>query len=152
MEYLNLIVKYWGVIVAALGILGIGIENTKWININPYSSLFGWIGKKINKETNSKIDALSIDVENVKKELDLHTSDSDKKEAKRLRGEILDFANSCRNKRKHRMEEFEHIMDVYADYHRYVEERNLENGYLDEEYQYILDVFRECQRTDSFLK
>lgn len=150
-DLIDLINQYWGFIVLACGVLGIGLERSKWITINPYSALFGWIGKRVNKDIKKELNEISVKVDNVKTELDNHIIESDKKDFKKIRGEILAFAKSLRSGEKHRMEEYEHIMDLYADYHHYVEKRGFENGYLDAEYEYIVKVFKECQINNSFL-
>jgi hypothetical protein len=69
------------------------------IKLNPWSSLFKWIGKMITNNACSKIDGLILKVGNLESTIDANEKD-------RIRWEILDFANSCRNDRKHSRDEF----------------------------------------------
>ena len=151
-ELIDWINEYWLAATLILGTLGIGIERSTWIKFNPYSALFEWIGKHVNKEMKNELSNISVKVDNVKKELDNHIVESDKKEFKRIRSTILDFAKSLRNGERHTLKEFENIFDLYADYHHYTITHNFENGYLDAEYDYIVEKFKEFQRDNSFLE
>lgn len=84
----------WTVIV----IISIFIQITP-VKINPWSALFKWIGKTITDNACSKIDGLISKVEKIE-------SDVKNNEKDRIRWEILDFANSCRNNRRHTRDEF----------------------------------------------
>ena len=156
-EFIKYIQDNYTWLAGLLAGLGVIIQITP-IKINPYSTLsnwiglsFKWVGKKLNQDMMENITSIQSEIKEVKEELDKHIAESDVKEAKRIRGEILDFANSCSNGRKHKMEEYEHIMDIYTDYHDFTERRKIKNGYLDEQYNYILDVFKQCRRDNSFL-
>lgn len=93
--------------------IGIVIDMTPGIKFQPVRWLLGWVGKQMNKE-------LQQDFEKLAKDFETHKVDSQ-------RTEILDFANSAMNRRKHTKEEFDHIIKVHDDYLQYVRERNLEN-------------------------
>lgn len=114
------------------------------IKINPWSAILQWIGNEINKD-------VKADLKSIHKEIDDIRAENDKNEARRLRANILDFANSCRNKRKHTKDEFENIARDYEDYMDIIKKRGMKNGFLEEEYSYIKDIFHECQRENSFL-
>ena len=62
------------------------------IKINPWSALFKWIGKLITGNACGKIDDLIKQV--------------DENEKDRIRWEVLDFDNSCRNGSRHTRDEF----------------------------------------------
>lgn len=62
------------------------------IKINPWSALLKWIGKLVTGNACGKIDDLIKQV--------------DENEKDRIRWEVLDFANSCRNNRRHTRDEF----------------------------------------------
>lgn len=131
----------------------------------PIRKFITWVYKKINgnrdktAEMINKIDevktCLSQEVENVKTELTLkiqEVSDSnDKNEMKRIRWEILDFANSCKNKRKHTQDEYRHIIEIHDDYEKLLEKTGQENGFLDAEYDYILKQYADRQEQNDFL-
>ena len=100
------------------------------IKVNPWSTLFKWIGGIITKDLDMKISNITRKVN--KLELDMMTNEKD-----RIRYEILDFANSCRNGRKHTKDEFEHIIELNTKYEQLLQATNDENGVFELEYQYI---------------
>ena len=107
------------------------------IKINPWSALFRWIGKLITGNACSKIDDL---IEQV-----------DENEKDRIRWEILNFANSCRNGIKHTRDEFQHIVTLRDKYQRLLEKTHDINGVFDVEYKYILDLYAERLEKNDFL-
>lgn len=114
------------------------------IKINPWSALLKWVGNQINGELHKELSDIKEDVETLKRE-------ADEKEARRLRADIFDFANSCRNNRKHTKDEFENIFRDYDDYMKIIHSREIKNGFLEAECEYIRSIFRECQQKNSFL-
>lgn len=114
------------------------------IKINPWSALFKWIGKIITGNACSKIDGLIDKVEKIEK--DVKTNEKD-----RIRWEILDFANSCRNNRKHTRDEFQHIVALNDKYKRLLQETNDTNGVFEVEYNYIQDLYAERLEKNDFL-
>jgi len=114
------------------------------IKVNPWSALFKWIGKTITGNACNKIDGLIDKVEKIEK--DVKTNEKD-----RIRWEILDFANSCRNNRKHTRDEFQHIVALNDKYKRLLQETNDTNGVFEVEYNYIQDLYAERLEKNDFL-
>lgn len=114
------------------------------IKVNPWSALFKWIGKTITGNACSKIDSLIEKIEKIEK--DVKTNEKD-----RIRWEILDFANSCRNDRKHTRDEFQHIVALNDKYKRLLSETNDTNGVFEVEYNYIQDLYAERLEKNDFL-
>lgn len=119
-----------------LAVLSLFVEITP-IKINPLSALMRWISKAVNgpiyetlKEIRDTIDDNEID---------------------RIRWEILDFANSCRNGRRHTKDEFTHIIALNEKYHDILKKRDLTNGLIDLEYSYIVELYKRCCEKNSFL-
>ena len=129
----------WTVIV----IISIFIQITP-IKINPWSALFKWIGKAITDNACNKIDGLIKKVDKI--ENDVKNNEKD-----RIRWEILDFANSCRNNRKHTRDEFQHIVALNDKYKRLLKETNDTNGVFEVEYNYIQDLYAERVEKNDFL-
>jgi hypothetical protein len=129
----------WTIII----VISIFIQITP-IKINPWSALFKWIGKTITGNACSKIDGLIDKVEKIEK--DVKTNEKD-----RIRWEILDFANSCRNNRKHTRDEFQHIVALNDKYKRLLKETNDTNGVFEVEYNYIQDLYAERLEKNDFL-
>ena len=114
------------------------------IKVNPWSALFKWIGKTITGNACNKIDGLIDKVDKIEK--DVKTNEKD-----RIRWEILDFANSCRNDRKHTRDEFQHIVALNDKYKRLLKETNDTNGVFEVEYNYIQDLYAERLEKNDFL-
>ena len=101
------------------------------IKINPWSALFKWISKAITGDACSKIDGL---VEKVNKidgliiKMDSIEENIAANEKDRIRWEILDFANSCRNSRKHTRDEYQHIIALNDKYRELLALTNDTNG------------------------
>lgn len=117
--------------------IGIVIDMTPGIKFQPVRWLLGWVGEQLNKN-------LQREVEKLAKDFETHKVDSQ-------RTEILDFANSAMNRRKHTKEEFDHIIKVHDDYLEYVRERKLENGQVKLAYEYIEKIYQRCLEKNSFL-
>lgn len=107
--------------------------------------------KKINdfqNEITKKVD----NVENTLSEKIQAVSDrNDENEKDRIRWEILDFANSCRNKRKHSKEEFKHIIDLKVKYEKLLEKTGDRNGVFEEDWKYIEEIYAERLEKNDFL-
>lgn len=129
----------WSIVI----IVSIFIQITP-IKVNPWSALFKWIGKTITGNACSKIDGLIDKVDKIEK--DVKTNEKD-----RIRWEILDFANSCRNDRKHTRDEFQHIVALNDKYKRLLKETNDTNGVFEVEYNYIQDLYAERLEKNDFL-
>lgn len=151
--------QYLPYIIAA--VLGL-IEITP-IKINPFGSFMKYLGKwfnkdmeeqiqKSNEEVKKQIDTLYAEMSHQTEEIRVDFGDKlsvltktvDGNETDRIRYEILDFANSCRNGRQHSKDEFHHIVEINEKYHKLIEKNGLTNGVLDAEYAYIERVYREC--------
>lgn len=131
-----------------------GIIQIVPIKINPWSALFKWISKLITGDACSKIDGLidkvnKIDglVEKVNKiEENITTNEKD-----RIRWEILDFANSCRNGRRHTKDEFQHIVELNDKYRKLLDLTHDTNGVFETEYDYIKKLYAERLEKNDFL-
>ena len=114
------------------------------IKLNPWSAIFKWLGKALNSDLTTKVDELSSTVTTLK-------NDQKENEKDRIRWEILEFANSCRDNRKHTKDEFQHIITLNDKYRKLLAETNDKNGVFDAEYQYISDLYKERQIKNDFL-
>lgn len=121
------------------------------IKLNPWSALFKWIGKMINNETNKKIDAVATEQDQLKNQISSVVKAVDENEKDRIRWEVLEFANSCRNGRKHTRDEFQHIITLNDKYKALLAKTNDKNGVFDSEYEYIDKLYKERQEKNDFL-
>jgi hypothetical protein len=114
------------------------------IKINPWSALFKWIGRTITGDACSKIDNLVEKVDKI--DQDVMSNEKD-----RIRWEILDFANSCRNNRRHTRDEFQHIVELHDKYLRLLKKTGDKNGVFKVEYEYIEKIYAERLEKNDFL-
>ena len=114
------------------------------IKLNPWSRIFGWIGKLINAELIKKIEAQDAKIESFRR-------DSDENEKDRIRYEVLSFANECRRHIDHTKEEFDHIISLKKKYEIILKRTEDQNGVFDADYEYISGIYQKCLRENSFL-
>lgn len=114
-----------------------------------------WVYKKVshNKDRDEKLikkmndmeQTFTARVDNLESTLSKKIQDvsdrNDENEKDRIRWEILDFANSCRNNRKHSKEEFNHIIELKVKYEKLLEKSGDENGVFEEDYRYIQSLY-----------
>ena len=132
-KFITWLGDYW--LVAAL--LGAGLIEVTPIKVNPLSWLLKWVGSRVNGEMLKRIDKLEANV--------------DTNEMDRIRWEVLDFANSCRNGRRHTQDEFEHIVTLVKKYEGLLEKLGKENGVFEMEYKYIVRLYEKCQQDNDFI-
>ena len=87
---------------------------------------------------------LKKDIEGLQKAIDENEKD-------RIRWEVLDFANTCRNGLKHTKDEFQHVIALHDKYTALLKKTNDSNGVFDEEYAYIVRLYHERQERNDFL-
>lgn len=118
------------------------ISPIKW---NPISSFIKWVGKVLTSNIDGKIDDIATSVEELREDVDTNEKD-------RIRWEILDFANSCRNGAKHSHDEFQHISDLHDKYKLLLEKTGDKNGVFETEYKWIQTIYEERLQKNDFLK
>ena len=82
---------------------------------------------------------------------DLQTN-MDANEKDRIRWEILDFANSCRNGVNHSHDEFKHIADLHDKYVALLKKTGDSNGVFNTEYEWIQELYKKRLDKNDFLK
>lgn len=132
-------------------ILSFVIEITP-IKINPWTKILKSIGKTITKDACGKVDGLITKIDQLERKFDKMENDQIENEKDRIRWEVLDFANSCRNGRKHTRDEFQHIVALNTKYKSLLRQTNDENGVFEDEYNYIHDIYDELKRDNNFLR
>lgn len=124
-------------IIAVLATLGIVVDLTPGIKIQPVRWGIRYIGNLMNHDLTEKVNK-------IEKDLQQHKIES-------WRNNILDFANSCMNRRRHTKEEFDNFFDDYSDYEKYVKDNKLENGRVEMAYEYVSKIYLHCMETNDFL-
>ena len=113
------------------------------IKINPWTSLIKWIGRSLTSNINDKL----IKMENDLKSLSF---DIDENEKDRIRWEVLDFANSCREGMRHSKDQFQHIITLNDKYKKLLKKTEDKNGVFDAQYDFIQRIYKEVQRKNDF--
>lgn len=116
-------------------VLAMFFQFTPAIKINPISAILKWVGKIVNADVRK-------DIADIQSTLDDQQSTIDSNEIDRIRWEVLDFANSCRNNRKHTKDEFQHMITLRQKYVDLLKKTGETNGVFDAEYEYIMELYR----------
>lgn len=120
----------------------IQITPIKW---NPISSFVKWFGKLLNQDVNKQIEGVEDSIEDIKTDISANEKD-------RIRWEILEFANSCRNGINHSHDEFRHITDLHDKYVQLLERTGDQNGVFNTEYEWIQSIYKKKLDNNDFLK
>lgn len=107
------------------------------IRVNPWSAIGKLIRNCIVGDLEKKVDKLTSDVEQEK--LD------------NKRWNILDFANTCRNDRKHTKEEWNHCLSQLKEYEDYCETNHVPNGVIEEDGKFLRELYKERNLKNDFL-
>ena len=133
------------------------IEKSKKLPFNPWTSLLSSIGNKLNKVILDDLEELKNQTEENKRaiealnlKVDEQGIEADTKEAKRLRADIISYADSCMMGQRHTQSQFEEFFRKVGDYNSYCKKRNIPNHFIDSEVEYVRGVFDECAREHKF--
>lgn len=113
------------------------------IKINPWDLLFKWLGKALNGQLLEEIEHLKEDVSTIKK-------DQEEDNAERMRSLILSFSSSCRRSEHHDEEEWNYIISIIKKYESYCEEREIDNGVIEETAAYLRELYHERLKNNDF--
>ena len=102
------------------------------VKLNPWDSIFGWIGKKTQGEMRKQITDLQKQV------TDIWISSH--------RQSILTFARECRAEINHDAEEWNHILSIADEYEVYCSTHSVSNGVVKADTRYIRDLYQELIR------
>lgn len=127
---LDWVLAHWGVCTFVLAAF---VQITPGIKFSPLT----WIG-------NLFLGSIRKDISGLQGQIDENEKD-------RIRWEVLDFANSCRNGGRHTKDEYQHIITLHDKYKRLLQKTNDTNGVFDEEYAYIKRLYAERQERNDFL-
>lgn len=127
----HFILENWGFCAFVLAIF---VQITPAIKVSPIS----WFGSLLTGRLRKDI----ADIQNA----------IDENEKDRIRWEVLDFANACRNSIRHTRDEFQHIITLHDKYEALLKKTGDTNGVFDAEYDYILQLYRERQEKNDFLQ
>lgn len=102
------------------------------VKLNPWDAIFGWLGGKLNGETQKQLKELQKQV------TDIWISNH--------RQSILTFARECREEIRHDSEEWAHILSLADEYEVYCQTNTVSNGVVKADTQYIRNLYQELSR------
>ena len=102
------------------------------VKLNPWDSIFGWLGGKLNGRTEAELKQLKKQV------CDIWISNH--------RQSILTFARECRDEIKHDSEEWAHILSLADEYEVYCQKNTVSNGVVKADTEYIRNLYQELSR------
>ena len=147
---------FWGIIAF---LMSLGIEFVPKIKWNPWTAIIKWIGSKFNSKLDAKIDIVREEIKTldnkvnaVSSELNKHIEESQSKNLSDTRRDILDFCNSCMNKRRHTKEEFDFVVTQCDDYEIYIKKNEIKNGVIEAAIKEIRRLYEKCIQENDFLK
>ncbi|MCD8286170.1 MAG: hypothetical protein LUD50_02960 [Clostridia bacterium] len=135
---------------AAVVFLGTFIEFSK-IKINPWSSLFKWIGDKLMSGVKEELKEVKTEQEKISKEQERMSLQIASDACDAIKGEIFRFYNECQKGQRHSEAEFNYIIQQNRKYEQLIQATGGTNGVYDMEYKRIMDVYGKCQRDHDFL-
>lgn len=102
------------------------------IKLNPWDSIFSWIGRKVNGKMHDQLDEMKEAVR------DLWINEH--------RQSILTFARECRSEIAHDAEEWNHILAVADEYEMYCKKNTVSNGVVKADTAYIRNLYQELSK------
>ena len=117
-------------------ILVLSLIQVSPLKLNPWDSIFGWFGRKTNGATIKRL-------EEVEKQInDMWINDH--------RQKILTFARECRCDITHSSDEWTNVLNMAEEYERYVHEKNITNGIITQDTQYLRKLYQELSMEHKF--
>lgn len=113
------------------------------VKINPWTSLIKWIGKVLTYNINEKLIKMETN-------LNILSTSVDENQKDRIRWEVLDFSNSCKQGKRHSKDQFQHIITLNDKYKKLLKRTEDKNGVFDAEYSYIQRIYKKLQETNDF--
>lgn len=129
--------------------LGTFIEVSK-IKINPWSSLFGWIGNKMMAGVKEEMKEIRKEQEELAKKQEELAIQRAIDAADNIKAEIFNFYNECQRGQRHSEAEFIYIIQQNKKYEELLKVTNDPNGVYEAEYEYILKIYHKCQEEKDF--
>lgn len=114
------------------------------VKLNPWSAIFNWFGKRLNKELITKMDKIELSLE-------AHIKDSMENELKERRMSILDFSSSVIRGVNYHREKFDFMIRECDQYEEYCKKNDIKNGVAEASIAEIRRIYGEHLRNNDFL-
>ena len=120
------------------------------IKINPWSVIGQGIKRILLEDITARMDDADHENEKTRFAVMRLLSVVAHQQVQSWRNSILDFANSCKNGRRHSQEEFANFFRIHDDYANYMHSNHLENGQVDTSYKRVCDIYEKCLKEDDY--
>lgn len=107
--------------------------------------------ERTNVSINEMKNGTTNNCEMMKERMDRMEKSNDMQTIRQIKSHVLDFANSCFNHRQHTKLEFENIIKENEEYEELVAKHGIKNNVYKEDFEFIMEVYHECQRKGTFL-
>ena len=114
------------------------------IKVNPWSAIFRWIGRQVNREVIDKINV-------VETRLDKHIEDSEESDLKLRRARILDFSSSIIRGTNYHKEKWDFMIAECDSYEKYCHDNEIINGVATASIEEIRKLYQERLHNGTFL-
>lgn len=106
------------------------------IKINPWDTILGWLGSKINAGLKKQLDDVTQQSSIQKEEFREFWIDYQ-------REAILRFSRECSQEMPHSREEWNHILDIIKRYETFCSKHEIANGVIEENSSYLRDLHKQ---------
>lgn len=122
------------------------------LKLNPWSRLFGWLGKSLNNEVIEEVKKVDKKVDEVEQKLEDHIAESENKSLQDTRSEILSFGSSIISGNNYNKEKFDFMISKCDHYEEYCHKHEVANGVADATIKEIRRVYSLRMTENSFLR
>ena len=119
----------WAVVLIILAFSLIQIAPVK---LNPWDSILGWFGRKLNGNMQKRLESVEKQIR------DMWINST--------RLCILTFAREARAGVQHTSDEWTNVLNVAEEYEKYVTEQKITNGIVTQDTEYIRKLYQELSR------
>ena len=102
------------------------------LKLNPWDSILGWLGKKLNGASEKRLEELQKQV----RDMWINTH----------RQSILTFARECRGDIPHDAEEWNHILSIADEYEVFCKKNTVSNGVVKADTEYVRGLYQQLSR------
>ena len=99
------------------------------LKLNPWDGIFSWLGKKLNSDTESRLDKLQKQVASMW--------------VSSRRNAVLSFARECRSGIEHSPDEWMNVLNLAEEYEKHVIENHITNGIVTQDTAYLRNLYQE---------
>ena len=147
------VVKEHGSLLLAIGIILTTIIQIAPIKLNPWSAIAKKLSKAFNGDLSEQIKKVDKKIDDVDTKLARHIEESDKRDLRKQRESILDFASAiAENKRRYTKEQYEQMLHECDEYAMYCKEKKFANAVAEESIALIRQAYACKLRDNSFLQ